>query len=171
MIKRLIWTIWTPMSSVLKKADKLNLSLSLLEMLPNLPQYLINAFVLSVYTFLLLILMLLHRQAIFESKGDTLFSAAECRIRTQGLRELNLQPTECPLTNRLSYQGSSWNLELNSLSLWSTSIQPTQPHCQLAFAPGSGDIHVCNHSFRCSVTGKRFSNHIYGTHSWSSLKL
>ena len=27
MIKRLIWTIWTPMSSVLKKADKLNLSL------------------------------------------------------------------------------------------------------------------------------------------------
>ena len=30
MIKRLIWTIWTPMSSVLKTADKLNLSLSLL---------------------------------------------------------------------------------------------------------------------------------------------
>ena len=29
MIKRLIWTILTPMSSVLKKADKLNLSLSL----------------------------------------------------------------------------------------------------------------------------------------------
>ena len=29
MIKRLMWTIWTPMPSVLKKADKLNLSLSL----------------------------------------------------------------------------------------------------------------------------------------------
>ena len=29
MIKLLIWTIWTLMSSVLKKADKLNLSLSL----------------------------------------------------------------------------------------------------------------------------------------------
>ena len=28
MIKRLIWTIWTLISSVLKKADKLNLSLS-----------------------------------------------------------------------------------------------------------------------------------------------
>ena len=28
MIKWLIWNIWTPMSSVLKKADKLNLSLS-----------------------------------------------------------------------------------------------------------------------------------------------
>ena len=30
MIKWLIWTIWTPVSSVLKKVDKLNLSLSLL---------------------------------------------------------------------------------------------------------------------------------------------
>ena len=32
--------------------------------------------------------MLWHRQAIFESKGDKLFSSAECRIRTQGLRHL-----------------------------------------------------------------------------------
>ena len=31
MITRLIWTIWTPMSSVPKKADKLNLSLSLMQ--------------------------------------------------------------------------------------------------------------------------------------------
>ena len=37
---------------------------------------------------LLLILMLWHRQAIFESKGDKLSSSAECRIRTQGLRHL-----------------------------------------------------------------------------------
>ena len=36
---------------------------------------------------LLLISMLWHRQAIFESKGDKLSSSAECRIRThQGLR-------------------------------------------------------------------------------------
>ena len=34
-------------------------------------------------------------------------------------------------------------LELDSPSLWSASIQPTRPHCLLAFAPGSGDIHVC----------------------------
>ena len=34
-------------------------------------------------------------------------------------------------------------LELNSPSLWSASIQPIQPHCHLAFAPGSGDIHAC----------------------------
>ena len=32
--------------------------------------------------------MLWHRQAIFESKGDKLSSSAECRIRTQGLRQL-----------------------------------------------------------------------------------
>ena len=36
---------------------------------------------------LLLISMLWHRQAVFESKGDKLSSSAECRIRThQGLR-------------------------------------------------------------------------------------
>ena len=35
---------------------------------------------------LVLIYMLWHRQAIFESKGDKLSSSAECRIRTQGLR-------------------------------------------------------------------------------------
>ena len=29
-------------------------------------------------------------------------------------------------------------LELDSQSLWSASIQPTWPHCQLTFAPGSG---------------------------------
>ena len=36
---------------------------------------------------LLLISMLWHRQAIFESKGDKLSSSAECRIRTQRVSE------------------------------------------------------------------------------------
>ena len=49
-------------------------------------------------------------------------------------------------------------LELDSPSLWSASIQPTWPHCHLAFAPGSGHIHICCCSFRCFGTGKRFSN-------------
>ena len=40
------------------------------------------------YSLLLLISMLWHWQAIFESKGDKLSSSAECRIRTQGLRHL-----------------------------------------------------------------------------------
>ena len=40
----------------------------------------------SVYL-LLLISMLWHRQVIFESKGDKLFSSAESRIRTQGVSE------------------------------------------------------------------------------------
>ena len=35
-------------------------------------------------------------------------------------------------------------LELDSQSLWSASIQPTWLHCHLAFAPGSGDIHIWN---------------------------
>ena len=60
-----------------------------------------------------------------------------------GSQTPNRQQTECPLTNRLSYRGSSLKLELDSPSLWSASIQPTRPHSRLAFAPGSGDIHVC----------------------------
>ena len=39
MITRLIWTIWTPMSSVLKRADKLNLSLSLYHTHSNSQQH------------------------------------------------------------------------------------------------------------------------------------
>ena len=40
------------------------------------------------YTYLLLLIsMLWHRQAIFESKGDNLSSSAESRIRTQGVSE------------------------------------------------------------------------------------
>ena len=72
------------------------------------------------YTYLLLlILMLWHRQAIFKSKGDKLSSSVEGRIWTRDPRHL--------IASRL----------------WSASIQPTRPHCQLAFAPGSGDIHIC----------------------------
>ena len=36
-------------------------------------------------------------------------------------------------------------IELDSPSLWSTSIQPTRPHCQLTFALDSGDIHIHTH--------------------------
>ena len=38
------------------------------------------------HTYLLLISMLWHRQAIFKSKGDKLCSSAECRIWTRGPR-------------------------------------------------------------------------------------
>ena len=38
-----------------------------------------------IYYVMLLISMLRHRQAIFESKGDKLPSSAECRVRTQGV--------------------------------------------------------------------------------------
>ena len=189
------------------------------------------------YTYLLLLIsMLWHRQAIFESKWDKLSSSAECRIRTQGFSETqssadwmpadkptelsriklkNLNSTARPYDQQAfsppdptaiwhshlalaiyifvvvnfdalaqasdfrierrqvvflcrmqdSNPGVLWNpifsrlnacwltdwaiedqakkLELDSPSLWSASIQPTWPHCHLAFAPGSGDIHIC----------------------------
>ena len=87
--------------------------------------------------------MLWHRQAIFESKGDKLSSTAECGIRTQGLRHLFASRLNARWQTDWAIEDQAKKLEIDSPSLWSASIQPTRPHCQLAFAPGSGDIHVC----------------------------
>ena len=77
------------------------------------------------YTYLLLLIsMLWHRQAIFESKGDKLSSSAEGRIRTQGLRYL--------FTNRLNacWQ-TDWAIEDQAKNLNSTA----RPYDQQAFSP------------------------------------
>ena len=87
---------------------------------------------------------------------DALAQASDIQIETRQVAFLcrmqalnpvsktpNRQQTEWSLTNRLSYRGSSSSLELDSPSQWSASIRPTWPHCQLTFAPGSGDIHIC----------------------------
>ena len=72
---------------------------------------------------LLLILMLWHRKAIFESKGDKLSSSAECRIRTQGLRHL--------FASRLNacWQ-TDWAIEDQAKNLNSTA----RPYDQQAFS-------------------------------------
>ena len=49
------------------------------------------------YTCVLLISKLWHRQAIFESKRDKLFTSAECRDSNSGFQPPNRQQTECPL--------------------------------------------------------------------------
>ena len=93
---------------------------------------------------LLLISMLWHKQAIFKSKGDKLSSSAESRIRThQGLRHQIASRLNAHWQTHWAIKDQAIKLELDSLSLWSASIQPTWPHSRLAFAPGSGDIHVC----------------------------
>ena len=64
---------------------------------------------------LLLILMLWCKQAILDSKGDKLSSSAECRIRSWEVWDTKSPAqTYCPLTNRLSYRGSSKNLNLTA---------------------------------------------------------
>ena len=90
---------------------------------------------------LLLISMLWYRQAIFESKGDMLSSAVASRIRTQCLKHLFASRLNACWQTDWAIADQAKKLELDSPSLWSASIQPTRPHCQLAFAPGSGDIH------------------------------
>ena len=96
---------------------------------------------------LLLISMLWHRQAIFESKGDKLSSSAEGRIRTQGLRYLftsrlnarwqtdwaiRTQGLRYLFTSRLNacWQ-TDWAIEDQAKNLNSTA----RPYDQQAFSP------------------------------------
>ena len=111
------------------------------------------------YTCLLLLISLLwHRKAIFESKGDKLSSSAECRIRNQGLWHPFASRLNARWQTDWAIENQAKKLELDSPSLWSASIQPTRPHCQLAFALGSGDKHVWCCLFQYSGTGMRYSN-------------
>ena len=71
---------------------------------------------------LLLISMLWHRQAIFESKGDKLSSSAEGRIRTQGLRYLFTSRLNACWQTDWAIEDQAKKLELDSPSLWSASI-------------------------------------------------
>ena len=65
---------------------------------------------------------------IVESKGDKLSSFAECSIRTQGLRhQIASRPNARWKKTELSR--IKLKLELDSPSLWSENIQPTQPEC------------------------------------------
>ena len=97
-----------------------------------------------IHTYLLLLIsMLWHRQAIFKSKGDKLCSSAEGRIWTRGPRHQIASRLNARWQTDWAIEDQAKKLELDSPSLWSASIQPTWPHCQLTFAPGSGDIHIC----------------------------
>ena len=74
--------------------------------------------------YLLLISMLWHRLAIFNSKGDKLSSSAECRIWTRGLRH--------QIASRLNARWQTdWAIEDQAKNLNSTA----SPYDQRAFSP------------------------------------
>ena len=73
---------------------------------------------------LLLISMLWHRQAIFESKGDNLSSSAECRIRTQRVSETQSSADWMPADKPTELSRIKQNL--NSTA---------RPYDQQAFSP------------------------------------
>ena len=79
------------------------------------------------YTYLLLLIsMLWHRQAIFESKGDKLSSSAECRIRIhQGLRH----QIACRLNARWQ---TGWAIEDQAKKNVNSTARP---YDQRAFSP------------------------------------
>ena len=84
-----------------------------------------------IHTYLLLLIsMLWHRQAIFESKGDKFSSSAECRIRTQRVSETQFPADWMPADEPTELSRIKQKLEFDSPSLWSASIRLTWPHCR-----------------------------------------
>ena len=77
------------------------------------------------YTYLLLLIsMLWHRQAIFNSEGDKLCSSAECRIWTRGPRH--------QIASRLNPRWQThWTIEDQAKNLNSTA----RPYDQRPFSP------------------------------------
>ena len=76
------------------------------------------------YTYLLLISMLWHRQAIFKSKGNKLCSSAECRIWARAPRH--------QIASRLNARWQTdWDIEDQAKNLNSTA----RPYDQRAFSP------------------------------------
>ena len=73
---------------------------------------------------LLLISMLWHRQAIFESKRDKLSSSAECKIRTKGLRYL--------FASRLN---ACWQTDLTIEDQAKNLNSTARPYDQETFSP------------------------------------
>ena len=88
---------------------------------------------------------------------DALAQASDIRIYRRQVVSLcwkqdsNLEVSRHLIASRLNaHSQTDWaiedqanKLELNSPSLWLVRIRPTWLHCRLAFAPGSGVIHVC----------------------------
>ena len=63
--------------------------------------------------------------------------------KPEGLRHLFASRLNACWQTDWAIEYQALKLEIDSRSLWSASIQPTWPHCHLAFAPGSGNIHIC----------------------------
>ena len=77
--------------------------------------------------------------------SDALAQASDFRIERRQVVFLwwiqDSNPGWMPADKPTELSRIKQKLDLDSPSLWSASIQPIRPHCWLAFAPGSGDIH------------------------------
>ena len=109
---------------------------------------------------LLFILMLWHRQAVFESKGDKLSSSAECRIRTQRVPETQ---------SSADYMPADKPTELSRIKL--KDLNPTaRPYDQQAFSPpdptGIWHSHLALAIYIFVVVITEFCSEIWNVHMW-----
>ena len=110
----------------------------------------------NIYTWSLSIYMYLHKYIhtnthtyMFVAKFDALAQASDIRIEKKQvvflcwIHDYTKSPADwMPADKPTELSRIKQKLELDSPSLWSASIQPTRPNCQLVSAPGSGDRHV-----------------------------
>ena len=93
--------------------------------------------------FLLFISMLWHRQAIFKSKGDKLFSSAECSICTRGPKHQIASRLNARWQTDWAIEDQAKNLNSTARSYDQRAFSPFDRTVSWFFAPGSGDIHIC----------------------------
>ena len=111
------------------------------------------------YTYLLLlILMLWHRQAIFESKGDKLSSSAEGRIRTQRVSD-TYSPADWMLADKpTELSRIKLKLELDSPSL--TFRMGSRDKCmhviQILMIVITLCVWACEASLQCLINRRKF---------------
>ena len=83
------------------------------------------------YTCLLLLMsMVWHRQAIFESKGGELSSSAECRIRTQDVRHLFARRLNACWQTDWAFEDQAWTWTRQPVSMISKHIAHSNAQCK-----------------------------------------
>ena len=99
----------------------------------NLTASLLSHLALVIYMFVVFNFDALVQTSDIRIERRQVVSSIECRIRTQGVRHLFASRLNAWWQTNWAIENQAKKLELDSPSLWSASIQPTRPHCQLAF--------------------------------------
>ena len=80
-----------------------------------------------IYVFVDVDFMLWHRQTLFASKGDTLSSSTDCKIRTQGLRHQIASSLNARRQNDWTIEDQAKNLNSSARPYGQRAFNPPDP--------------------------------------------